>query len=113
WTLFLWATGAVLIYLRTGVLLVSLAAGVAFAAAPWIALLYKRYKRFTEFEGKLPEALDLMVSAIRAGHGFTSSMGLAAKEIGEPIAGEFKECFDEQNFGLDLRIALTNLSNRI
>jgi tight adherence protein B len=76
-------------------------------------VLRKRSKRFSEFEEKLPETLDLIVSAIRAGHGFTSAMGLASREIGEPIAGELRQCFDEQNFGLDLRLAMNNLADRV
>ena len=40
-------------------------------------------------------------------------MGLASKESGEPIAGELRQCFDEQNFGLDLRVAMKNLEDRM
>jgi tight adherence protein B len=62
---------------------------------------------------RLPESLDLMVSAIRAGHSFTSAMGLASKESPEPVKREFRQCFDEQNFGLDLRMAMNNLAYRM
>lgn len=61
----------------------------------------------------LPEALDLMVSAIRAGHTFSSSMSMASRECPEPIRKEFRQCFDEQQFGLELRTALTNLAYRV
>jgi len=112
-SLLLWAVGATAVYLRAEAFVISFAVGAVLAAAPWILVLNKRSKRFADFEEKLPEALDLMVSAIRAGHGFTSSIGLASREIGEPIAGEFRQCFDEQNFGLDLRIAMNNLAERV
>lgn len=109
----LWMLGAIGVYLRSGVLIVSLAVGAVLAAGPWMWVLHKRYKRFLDFEEKLPEALDLIVSAIRAGHGFTSALGLASREFGEPISGELKQCFDEQNFGLDLRGAMGNLVSRV
>ena len=51
-----------------------------------------------------------MVGAMRAGHGFTSAMGMVAKECAEPIRSELRQCFDEQNFGLELRVALENLA---
>lgn len=104
---------ALLIYLRTGALLVSLAIGFCLGSIPWMMVLRARKKRFAAFEEKLPEALDLVVSALRAGHGFTNSIGLVAKEAGEPIASEFRQVFDEQNFGLDLRVAMNNLSDRV
>jgi len=104
---------AVLVYMRTGAFALSLIFGFGVSTLPWLYVVYKRGKRFLAFEEKLPEAIDLMVSAIRAGHGFTSSIGLASREIAEPIAGEFRQCFDEQNFGLDLRLAMRNLEDRV
>lgn len=112
-TLFLYLAAEVLVYIRTDNLLVALAIGAALSTLPWAFVLHKRTKRFSEFEERLPEALDLIVSAIRAGHGFVSAIGLAARENSEPIAGEFRKCFDEQNFGLDLRVAMTNLADRM
>ena len=53
-----------------------------------------------------------MVSAIRAGHSFASAMGMASRESPEPVRREFRQCFDEQNYGLDLRVAMTNLAHR-
>lgn len=105
--------GAAVVYLRTESLAFAALAGALVAALPWLALLRKRAKRFAEFEEKLPEAIDMIVGAIRAGHGFTSALGLTAKEIGDPISSEFRQCFDEQNFGLDLRVAIMNLVDRI
>jgi tight adherence protein B len=61
----------------------------------------------------LPDGLDLMVSAIRAGHSFASALGMASRESLEPVKREFRQSFDEQNFGLDLRVAMTNLAYRV
>jgi tight adherence protein B len=54
-----------------------------------------------------------MVSALRAGHSFNSALGLAANESPNPIGKEFRICFDEQNYGLELKTAMTNLAVRV
>jgi tight adherence protein B len=100
-------------YLRTGALLLGLLLAIAAGSVPFLYVCKKRAYRFEKFEQYLPEALDLMVSAIRAGHGFSSAMGMAAREGQEPIKREFRQCFDEQNFGLDLRTAMSNLATRV
>jgi tight adherence protein B len=102
-----------LVYLRTGVFFLSFAIGIGAGCAPYLYVLRKRAHRFDRMRQYLSEALDLMVAAIRAGHTFSSAMGMAAKECPEPIRGEFRQCFDEQNFGLDLRLALLNLAHRV
>jgi tight adherence protein B len=111
--LLLWIVVVGVIYMRTTSIPVSLALGAVAASVPWILVIRKRNNRFSDFEEKLPEALDLMVSAIRAGHGFASAVSLASRESTEPISSEFRQFFDEQNFGLDLRIAVQNLAERM
>ncbi len=87
---------------------------VAFAAARSVRfVLRKRKARFEQMRQFLPEALDLMVAAIRAGHSFSSAMAMASKESPEPIRREFRQCFDEQNYGLELRVAMLNLQYRM
>ena len=76
-------------------------------------MLFKRSKRFGKFEQGLPEALDLMVSALRAGHSLIAAMGLVARECADPVGSEFKMCFEEQNYGLELKTALDNLIERV
>jgi tight adherence protein B len=102
-----------LVYLRTesGFLacLMLLIAGTL----PYLFVRRKRNNRFEKMRERLPESLDLMVSAIRAGHSFTSAIGLASKESPEPVKREFRQCFDEQSFGLDLRTAMNNLAYRM
>ena len=102
-----------LVQLRTRALLLSLIVAVVAASGPFLYVLWKRSNRFDRMRVYLPEALDLMVAAIRAGHSFSSAMGMAAKESPEPIRKEFRQCFDEQNFGLELRYALKNLAHRV
>ena len=104
---------AYLIYLRTGTLIVSLLIGLLLGAAPFVYMFHKRTKRFNKFEQGLPETLDLMVSALRAGHSFISALDLAASESPDPIGRELRICFDEQNYGLDLKTAMSNLTTRV
>lgn len=102
-----------LIDVRTHSFLFSLIGGIIIGAIPILYVLAKRRKRFHKFEQQLPEALDLMVSAIRAGHSLNSSLDLVAHEMNDPIGGEFRICFDEQNYGLELKTAMNNLTYRI
>jgi len=104
---------AYLIYLRTGTLIFSLLIGLLLGSAPLVYVLHKRAQRFNKFEQGLPDTLDLMVSALRAGHSFNSALGLAADESPDPIGREFRICFDEQNYGLELKTAMSNLSTRV
>ncbi|MFP5238177.1 MAG: type II secretion system F family protein [Acidobacteriota bacterium] len=107
------AIPAYLIHLRTSSLGLSLLIGAAIGFGPTGYVLFKRSKRFGKFERGLPEALDLMVSALRVGHSFNSALGLVTRECPDPVGPEFRIAFDEQNFGLDLRTALENLLVRV
>ena len=102
-----------LVYLRTGTVFLTLLMFAVGASLPYLYVRRKYLRRFEKMRERLPESLDLMVSAIRAGHSFTSAMGLASKESPEPVKREFRQCFEEQNFGLDLRMAMNNLAYRM
>jgi tight adherence protein B len=107
------AIPAYLVYLRTEAVVLAVIIGAFTGFAPLAFVLYKRGKRFSQIEQELPEALDLMVSALRAGHSFIAALRLVAYESPEPICSEFRICFDEQNYGLELRTAMENLVNRV
>lgn len=102
-----------LVYLRTGAGLAAFAVACVAGAAPFLFVLRKRAKRFQKFELGLPAALDLMVSAMRAGQSLVSALGIVAREAPDPIGREFRICFDEQNYGLELRTAMQNLVMRV
>lgn len=107
------ALPAYLIDLRVNSFLISLAVGAVLGCIPLGYVWFLRRKRFSRFEQGLPEGLDLIVSALRVGHGFNSALGLVARECADPVGPEFRIAFDEQNFGLDLRTALENLLDRV
>ncbi len=92
---------------------VCLGIGALLGFAPFGFVLFKRGRRFSSFEKGLPEALDLMVSGLRAGNSLLAAMALVARECGEPVGTEFKICFEEQNYGLEMKEALENLLIRI
>ncbi|MGB6743182.1 MAG: type II secretion system F family protein [Terracidiphilus sp.] len=101
------------VYNQWGNPLLALGAGLVLASAPFAWIVFMRNRRFEQFQAGLPEALDLMVSALRAGHSLIAAMGLVARECADPVGGEFKACFDEQNYGLELKAALDNMQHRM
>jgi tight adherence protein B len=66
-----------------------------------------------KFEEQFPEAIDLIARALRAGHAFTTGLGIAADEIPDPVGSEFKLLFDRQNFGMPLPDALREFAKRV
>ena len=104
---------ASLVYLRVGNPFFAMLVGFLGACGPIAFVLNKRRSRFNLFEQRLPEALDLMVSALRAGHSLVAALRLVAYESPEPIQSEFRICYDEQNYGLELRTAMDNLITRV
>jgi tight adherence protein B len=80
---------------------------------PYSYASYRRSKRFQRFEELFPEAIDTLARAVRAGHAFTTALELIANEIAEPVSTEFRKLFEEQKFGLPVRDALINLSERM
>ncbi len=91
----------------------ALGAGAVGAALPFAWVVFKRARRFGAFEKNLPEALDLMVSGLRAGHSLLAAMALVSRECPEPVKSEFKICFEEQNYGLEMKLALENMLDRV
>jgi tight adherence protein B len=80
---------------------------------PYAYASHMRTKRFQKFEETFPAAIDTLARAVRAGHAFTTALEMIANEVAEPVAGEFRQLFEEQKFGLPVRDALLNLADRI
>ncbi len=90
----------------------------------WVALLvgfllpysyasFRRNQRFEKFEELFPEAIDTLARAVRAGHAFTTALEMITNEVAEPVAGEFRQLYEEQKFGMPVRDALINLTERM
>lgn len=88
-----------------------MAAFLAFLPIVW--LLFRRKRRLKKFAAQLPEALELIARALRAGHSLAAGFSLVAGEMSDPIGGEFSRTFEEQNLGKPLEEALTDLTKRV
>ena len=108
-----WVLAAAVILFRLNAGFLSLLFGMPFGVLPFVWVWRVRAKRFRDFESAMPNALDLMVSALRAGHSLIGALGTVATDAPEPIRREFRLCFEEQNFGMDLRLAMANLLHRV
>jgi tight adherence protein B len=83
------------------------------AVLPIIWLLFKRKRRLKKFAAQLPEALELIARALRAGHSLAAGFSLVAQESSAPISTEFSRTFEEQNLGKPLEEALEDLTKRV
>ena len=83
------------------------------AYLPLFKIKYDRVKRLEKFEEQFPEALDVMVRALKAGHPFSSTMQMVAEEMAEPISTEFSLTFSDLNYGTDVRHAMLGLLERV
>lgn len=92
---------------------VQLAAAAVAMSLPFQVLLRARNKRLQRLETQLPDALDLMGRALRAGHAFPTALKMVGDEMKEPIGPEFATVFDEVNFGISMGDALMGMANRI
>ena len=88
---------------------------IAFGAGtlPFLYVLRKRNKRTRKMERQLPDALDLMARALKAGHALASALQMVGDEAQDPIAAEFRIVHDEINYGVSVETALMNLATRV
>jgi len=93
--------------------LIGLAAAVAVAFIPYSIVRFIRNRRMLQFEELFPEAIDLLSRALRAGHALTTGLSMVADEMKDPIGPEFRQLFDEQNFGRPLEHALRAFADRV
>jgi tight adherence protein B len=91
----------------------AIAAAVVAFPVPLIRIVFERAQRLSKFEEQLPEALDIMVRALRAGYPFASTLELVATEMDKPVSKEFGIVYADVNYGLDVRQAFMNLLERI
>lgn len=80
---------------------------------PFLKLRWERDRRIAQFEEQLPEALDIMSRAMKAGHPFTETLQVAAEEMRDPLAKEFRLTFADINYGVDIKTAFLGLLTRV
>jgi tight adherence protein B len=86
--------------------------GLALGLTPLLWVAYQRSKRFSAFNLLLPDAIDLIARALRAGHSLPSALVTVAEEIPDPLGPEFQRSADEMNYGLPFRESMNNLFQR-
>ena len=94
-------------------LLVLLAAMAVAGCLAWLKVNHAKAKRLKKIEQQLPEATDMISRSLRAGHSFSTALGIVGDELPQPLGGEFRTTFDEINFGVPLNDALSGLANRV
>jgi len=92
---------------------ITWAALIIGAFLPYATVSYRRQKRFEKIEELFPEAIDTLARAVRAGHAFTTALEMISNETSEPLASEFRKLYEEQKFGMPVRDALMNLTERV
>lgn len=83
------------------------------AAIPWLWLKRKQRTRLASFEKQLPDALDMLANAMRAGYSFQAATRFLSEEVIAPLGPEFGRFYDEQRLGMDVRLALGGLQERV
>jgi tight adherence protein B len=86
---------------------------ITMAAMPLLWLMWRRKKRLKAFGVQLPDALELISRALRAGHSLGSGFNLVREEMPAPISQEFGRVFEEQNLGVSMDDSLNSLTDRV
>lgn len=91
----------------------AVAVGLVGTAAPWLVIARQRHVRILRLERQFPQALDLLGRALRAGHAFSSAVRMAAEELPDPLVREFRQLFEEMNYGVAVPEALSRFALRV
>jgi tight adherence protein B len=112
-TIGLAALGVVIIFvLKLPFFFAPLAAGVL-GALPFGFVMITRKRRLGAFARQLPDALELVSRALRAGHSLAAGINLVGSEMSQPIASEFARAYEEQNLGIPLEDTLEGMTERV
>jgi tight adherence protein B len=104
-----YSIGMLLLHTNVGGVLL----GFVLGASPFLWLKSRKTKRIARFETQLPEAMDMIARALRAGQAFTNSLKLIADEFDDPMGEEFRKVMEEINFGAGVDRALENVARRV
>jgi tight adherence protein B len=104
---------AVFAWVMTRMAIAPVIAGAIGAYLPYMAISRYRAKRMAKIEEQIPDAIDTMSRALRAGHPFNATLRMIAEDLDEPIASEFELTFGDMNYGNDLRRAMLGLLSRV
>ncbi|MDH3743104.1 MAG: type II secretion system F family protein [Hyphomicrobiales bacterium] len=100
-------------YLKFGMVLGTLAAIMTGAVFPFLVLYITRAARRYKFSSQLPDAIDIIVRSLRAGHPVPVALGMVGREMPDPVGSEFGMALDELTYGLDLEETMKNMFHRV
>jgi len=112
-TVVLALSGLLLIFSMRQPFLLALLVAALVGAIPYVYFLWRKNQRLALFERQLPEALELVSRALRAGHAFSVGLKMVGDEAADPIGKEFRRVFDEVSMGVALPQALENMNHRM
>lgn len=107
------AVGGALSWLMVGSIYVAPVGGVVFFCVPWVWLFWKRSSRLGAFAAQLPDTMELVARALRAGHSLAAGIHVVAEEMPGPVNKEFARVYEEQNLGIPLEEALKSMCDRV
>jgi tight adherence protein B len=102
-----------LVYMASRSVIAAALAGIVASLLPWLYLSIRKKRRLEQFEKQLPDALDMIARALKAGHAFTGGLQMVVMEFADPARAEFRKTMDEINFGLSYEDALRNMTERV
>jgi tight adherence protein B len=88
-------------------------AGLVMFTVPFLWLLWKRSRRMKKFASQMPDAMELLARALRAGQSLGAGLHTVSEEMPNPIAKEFGRVYEEQNLGIPLEEAMTSMCDRV
>jgi tight adherence protein B len=112
-SLLLAAVGAAVPWVWSKPWVFSVLGAAVLGVLPWLWVNRRAAQRIQRFERQIPEALDLMSRALRAGHAFPTAVKMVGDEMQDPIAQDFRQLFEETNFGIPQNEALLRLAARV
>jgi tight adherence protein B len=112
-SLVLSVAAALLCWITTRWWQIALAGAFMGLVLPYFIVMRARAKRFARFEEQMPDAVDMIQRALKAGHPFSQCLKLVAEDMEAPIAREFEITFADLSYGNDPRRALFALLQRV
>src|SRR5437867_4009718 len=80
---------------------------------PFVWLFFKRSRRLKKFASQMPDAMELLARALRAGQSMAAAMHVVSEEMPAPISEEFGRVYEEQNLGISMEDALRSMADRV
>jgi len=105
--------GMVVAWVFTANVILSILPGIGLFSIPWMWVLQQRKKRLKTFQQQMPDAMELLARALRAGQSLQAGLHIISEEMPPPVATEFGRVYEEQNLGVSMEDALKSLCDRV